>query len=168
MRTPLTLHGYNQHPRDPSTRARIHAHFAQDDNWLERRGYRASWKNCSALFFCDALSERDFKAALGKLDEDHFELGCRVWSVICWSCLIYTICCIPIGTILLHSLRGLRGLMRWANWLNGRLGGQGLSRHQYLFEQIFVAIKTLPGGLEDFAVVVGIAGGEGEVTFEAA
>src|SRR5882724_11661873 len=104
------------------------------------------------------FSERDFKAALGKLNEDHFELGRRAWSVICWSCLIYTICCIPIGTILLHSLRGLRGLLCRANWLNGRLGGQGLSRHQYLFEQIFVAVKTLPGGLEDFAVVVGVAG----------
>jgi hypothetical protein len=31
-----------------------------------------------------------------------------------------------------------------------------------------MAVKTLPGGLKDFAIFVGIAGGEGCFAFEAA
>jgi len=37
-----------------------------------------------------------------------------------------------------------------------------------LLEDIFMAVKALPGGLKEFAIFFGIAGGKGDITFKAA
>jgi hypothetical protein len=93
------------------------------------------------FFFCDTFSEGNFHAALGKLDENHFQLGRRAWGVIWWSSFVNKIgwiCVIgAIGPHSASSLRRLRGVMRCANPLIGRLGG---------FDRLILTSLTALGG----------------------
>jgi hypothetical protein len=97
-----------------------------------------------SFFFCYTFSEGNFHAALGKLDENHFQLGRRAWSVILWRSFVDTIgwICL-VGAIGLRRVRSPRGVMRCGNRPVGglgrfdrliltcrtALGGYGLSRH---------------------------------------